>query len=217
MYWVGVFTAGMTAFYVFRALFLCFFGEYRGSRDQVGRAHGHDDHGHGGIHESPPSMWIPLAILAVLSLGGGYHQHSRNSWSRCSMSRRKAPEPWLMYVSVAVRTGRHRCSRICSTWSRPRFRNRSREAFSGPYRWIYNKYFVDEFYDSTVVEPVVDGSRALLWRVADVRIDRRRRQRSRQDRARHRQHAEARAIRLYPQLRGLGGGRVRSWSSPVWA
>src|SRR6202451_4314625 len=56
MYWVGVFTAGMTAFYVFRALFLCFFGEYRG--------HAHP-------HESPPSMWIPLAILAVLSLGGG--------------------------------------------------------------------------------------------------------------------------------------------------
>src|SRR5277367_4589890 len=50
MYWVGVVTAGMTAFYVFRALFLCFFGEYRG-----------DPHKH--PHESPPSMWIPLAIL----------------------------------------------------------------------------------------------------------------------------------------------------------
>ncbi len=56
MYWLGVITAGMTAFYVFRALFLCFFGEPRG--------HHHP-------HESPPSMWIPLAILAVLSLGGG--------------------------------------------------------------------------------------------------------------------------------------------------
>src|SRR6185369_7311830 len=30
--------------------------------------------------------------------------------------------------------------------------------FSTPYRWIYNKYFVDEFYDSLVVEPMVDGS-----------------------------------------------------------
>src|SRR5579871_1688107 len=52
IYWVGVVTAGMTAFYVFRALFLCFFGEPRG--------HHHP-------HESPPSMWVPLAILAVLS------------------------------------------------------------------------------------------------------------------------------------------------------
>ena len=54
MYWVGVFTAGMTAFYVFRALFLCFFGEYRG--------HHHP-------HESPFVMWGPLVVLAGLSLG----------------------------------------------------------------------------------------------------------------------------------------------------
>src|SRR5579871_830304 len=52
MYWLGTLTAGITAFYVFRALFLCFFGEPRG--------HHHP-------HESPPSMWVPLAILAVLS------------------------------------------------------------------------------------------------------------------------------------------------------
>src|SRR5271169_3940126 len=57
MYWLGVVTAGMTAFYVFRAMFLAFWGDYRG--------HEHP-------HESPPVMWIPLAILAVLSLAGGY-------------------------------------------------------------------------------------------------------------------------------------------------
>ena len=55
MYWVGVLTAGMTAFYVFRAMFLAFFGEYRG--------HAHP-------HESPAVMTMPLAALAVLSLGG---------------------------------------------------------------------------------------------------------------------------------------------------
>jgi len=49
MYWLGTVTAGMTAFYVFRAIFLAFFGEYRG-----------DKH----AHESPPAMLIPLAILA---------------------------------------------------------------------------------------------------------------------------------------------------------
>ena len=47
----------MTAFYVFRALFLAFFGEYRGE------AH---------AHESPAVMTLPLAVLAVLSLAGGY-------------------------------------------------------------------------------------------------------------------------------------------------
>ena len=49
--------AFMTAFYVFRALFLTFMGEYRGN------AH---------VHESPPVMWIPLVVLALLSLGGGF-------------------------------------------------------------------------------------------------------------------------------------------------
>ena len=57
MYWVGVITAGMTAFYVFRAIFLAFFGDYRG------KAH---------PHESPPVMLGPLVVLAALSLAGGY-------------------------------------------------------------------------------------------------------------------------------------------------
>ncbi|HNY42435.1 MAG TPA: NADH-quinone oxidoreductase subunit L, partial [Bryobacteraceae bacterium] len=48
MYWVGVATAGLTAFYVFRAIFMCFFGSYRGT------AH---------PHESPVSMTGPLAVL----------------------------------------------------------------------------------------------------------------------------------------------------------
>ena len=57
MYWIGVVTAGMTAFYVFRAMFMTFFGDYRG--------HEHP-------HESPAVMWVPLAVLAVLSLVGGW-------------------------------------------------------------------------------------------------------------------------------------------------
>src|SRR5436853_5558479 len=57
MYWVGVVTAGMTAFYVFRAVFMTFFGTYRG--------HHHP-------HESPAVMTIPLMALALLSLGGGF-------------------------------------------------------------------------------------------------------------------------------------------------
>src|SRR5690348_487503 len=58
MYWLGTLTAGITAFYVFRAMFLAFFGEYRG----------HEHH----PHESPAVMLAPLVVLAVLSLVGGY-------------------------------------------------------------------------------------------------------------------------------------------------
>ncbi len=173
MYWVGAFTAGMTAFYVFRALFLCFFGEYRGKPAEEHGAPTHDDHGHdahghgGGIHESPPSMWIPLAILAALSLGGGYINIPQ--FLSPMFGEPQEGEPWLMYVSVAMGLGGIALAALFYLVS-PAIPEALARGFSGPYRWIYNKFYVDEFYDATVVEPLIDGSRGLLWRVADVRI-----------------------------------------------
>ena len=67
MYWVGVITAGMTAFYVFRAFFLTFFGDYRG--------HEHP-------HESPPSMLDPAGRPRGAFAGRRIHSTSRSSWSR---------------------------------------------------------------------------------------------------------------------------------------
>jgi NADH-quinone oxidoreductase subunit L len=76
IYWlVGVVTAFITSFYMFRLWFMTFFGEYRGEAESGhGHAAGdsHGAHGHGGIHESPKVMVIPLVILAVLSVLGGY-------------------------------------------------------------------------------------------------------------------------------------------------
>jgi NADH-quinone oxidoreductase subunit L len=77
IYWlIGVTTAFITSFYMFRLWFMTFFGEYRGDAESGHGhdAHGHDSHGHGhgGIHESPKVMLIPLIILAFLSIFGGY-------------------------------------------------------------------------------------------------------------------------------------------------
>jgi len=76
IYWlVGVVTALITSFYMFRLWFMTFFGEYRGEAesDRGHAAHAsHGAHGHGGIHESPMVMVVPLVILAVLSVVGGY-------------------------------------------------------------------------------------------------------------------------------------------------
>jgi len=73
IYWlIGVFTAFLTSFYMFRLLFMTFFGTYRGEAES---GHGHDahgGHGHGGIHESPKVMLVPLVILAILSVVGGW-------------------------------------------------------------------------------------------------------------------------------------------------
>jgi NADH-quinone oxidoreductase subunit L len=88
VYWfIGLFTAFLTSFYMFRLWFMTFFGEYRGTaeahevaghdlahddiRGATAATHGHG-HGHGGIHESPRLMVIPLVVLAFLSLTGGW-------------------------------------------------------------------------------------------------------------------------------------------------
>ena len=170
IYWAGVVTAGMTAFYVFRALFLCFFGEYRGS---VGKHHhddhGHgDDHGHSGIHESPAVMWMPLAILAVLSLVGGYINIPKFLEPMFPLAEDSGNE-WTAYVSVAFGVGGIALAFLFYVVA-PSIPGALERAFRPLYTLVYNKYFVDEFYGATVVHPTVDGSRTLLWRGADVRL-----------------------------------------------
>ena len=167
MYWVGVFTAGMTAFYVFRAFFLTFFGEYKG---KPAAGHGHDDHGHGHgePHESPAVMWIPLAILAVLSLGGGFINIPHFLQPLFPLEEGE-PARWLEYVATAAGLGGIALAYLFYVVS-PSLPESLANSFKGVHTLIYNKYFVDEFYDATVVEPVVDGSRQLLWRVGDVQV-----------------------------------------------
>jgi NADH-quinone oxidoreductase subunit L len=52
----------------------------------------------------------------------------------------------------------------------PRMPESMANTFRTPYRWLYNKYFVDEGYDAMVVEPVIQGSRSVLWRGMDAGI-----------------------------------------------
>jgi len=61
MYVIGVITAMFTSFYMFRMLYLTFYGKFRGTSEQ-------EHH----VHESPASMTIPLIVLAILSIVGGF-------------------------------------------------------------------------------------------------------------------------------------------------
>jgi NADH-quinone oxidoreductase subunit L len=61
MYVIGVITAMLTSFYMFRMIYLTFYGKFRGTHEQ-------EHH----LHESPPTMTIPLIILAILSIIGGF-------------------------------------------------------------------------------------------------------------------------------------------------
>ena len=112
-------------------------------------------------------MWLPLAILAVLSLAGGYCINIPKFLEPMFPVAEGEAQAWLTYVSVAFGLGGIALAYVFYVLS-PGLADSIANTFSLPYRWIYNKYFVDEFYDSLVVNPMIDGSRSLLWRIMDA-------------------------------------------------
>jgi len=151
IFWVGVFTAGMTAFYVFRAFFLAFFGEYRG--------HHHP-------HESPFVMWGPLAILAALSLGGGFINIPKYLEPMFPLSEGALPS-YVSWTPMVAGLGGIALAYVLYVLS-PGLPESIASAFRPAYTLLYNKYFIDEAYDAAVVNPTIDGSRSLLWRTIDA-------------------------------------------------
>jgi NADH-quinone oxidoreductase subunit L len=149
--WVaGLITAALTAFYMFRLLFITFNGAFRGTEEQ--RHH---------VHESPAAMTIPLIILAVLSIIGGFvgvpeifmqggeklaeflspvvpplHQEIGHS-----------TEWMLIGLTTAIAL-----IGILIAWSR--YRNYKEEKIGGFGRLLQNKWYVDELYDAVIVRPV---------------------------------------------------------------
>jgi NADH-quinone oxidoreductase subunit L len=188
MYWLGTVTAGMTAFYVFRAIFLAFFGEYRG-----------DKH----AHESPPAMLIPLAILALLSLTGGFLFKVPRFLAPIFPAMEAPEDPALVAISVAAGV-----LGIALAWlmyvTKPALAESFAASVKGLYTLVYNKYFVDEIYAAAVVDPLVDGSRVVLWKGVDVGLI---------DGAAN--GVAARARNLGSLLRLMQSGNIRSYATWV--
>jgi NADH-quinone oxidoreductase subunit L len=153
IYWVGVLTAGMTAFYVFRAFFMTFYGRYRGN------AH---------PHESPPVMYIPLVILAVLSLVGGFVFRIPEFLEDVVPTVKEVPEDFSLMIIASVAGLLGIGLAYLMYFLKPSLPDSIVGSIRGLYTLVYNKFFVDEIYDATIVKPVVNGSRVVLWRGADV-------------------------------------------------
>ena len=155
---VGVVTALMTAFYMFRLAFLTFSGYSRA-----------DEHAQKHIHESPQTMTIPLMILALLSVIGGWSGSTRfekflepvMSKAGVAAEPAKVVEPWsatellLMFLSVGVA--------FVGIWLAYEFYRTKRFApelvarrMSGFYRILFHKYYVDEIYDALFVNRTKD-------------------------------------------------------------
>ena len=191
-YWlIGVITAFITSFYMFRLMYLTFGGDYRGadaghehdSRAGAPAPHGNGHgHGHGAPHESPWVMLAPLVILAALSLVGGFVGYGNRfehflapafagpATEVAQETTREAAdstlEHMLMGVSISVAALGWLLAYLL--YSRmPKLPARIAESLGGFYRAVANKYYVDELYAILFVKPVVDGSTTILWHGVD--------------------------------------------------
>ncbi len=171
-YLLVLITAAFTAFYMFRLVGLTFFGKPR-----------YDSHIH--PHESPSTMTVPLMILAVLSVFGGFiglpHifgynvlEHwlepvFANSYSVIQTWRPESvhavsTEIILIIVSIVVAA-----TSIFISF-RKYSKQESFEEERGFGKVLENKYYLDEVYDKTVVEPIFKTSDGFLWKIFDVKI-----------------------------------------------
>ncbi|MHB8991946.1 MAG: NADH-quinone oxidoreductase subunit L [Chloroflexota bacterium] len=165
VYGVALFTAFLTAFYMFRAWFLAFWGA---PRWETG-GHGH---GHGAPHESPWVMTIPLMILAVPSILSGFWGSplTGNGFATFLEGGHGEAEPLNLVVmgsSMVVAL-----SGIGLAWlmygARTLAPERISAAFGPVHRVLYSKYWIDELYDGIVAVAVLGTSR--LLRLFDVRV-----------------------------------------------
>ncbi len=177
---LGVLGSGMTSFYMFRLLFLTFFGEFRGTDEQ--KHH---------LHESPLSMTVPLMVLAVLSVIGGLlnvpEALGGHSWLATFMAplyeqaQQANPEAFhnpamggseeimLMAVSAGVALLSAILAYVLYV-GRATVPVADRAERSLPAQVIYHKYYIDEFYDRLIVRPITALS-DLLYSFGEFLID----------------------------------------------
>ena len=181
LYAVGLFTAFLTAFYMFRLLFLTFFGEFRGTEEQ--KHH---------LHESPASMTLPLVVLAILAALGGFmnapfflgedNAYLSNYLAPLfTYSQRLNPAAFgaevdhgteLMLIGLSVGAGVLGIIvayvQYVSRGVRPVADGESRNFLEN---LVYHKYYIDELYNALFVRPIMWLSRGLFRYVENSIID----------------------------------------------
>ncbi len=170
---VGFLTAGLTAFYMFRMIYLTFHGESRV-----------DSHTAEHVHESPFSMTIPLMILAALAVTGGFfgvphvfhvipngmenyfqgffaeipsgHGTVSTEWTLMAFSVAFALLAWF-FASRLYHSGFELAAGLRSKWE-------------SLYQLSLNKWYVDELYNTLIIQPGRLFSTHVLWRLFDQNV-----------------------------------------------
>jgi len=167
---IGLIAAALTAFYMFRLVFLTFYGDFRGEKSVA--AH---------VHESPPTMTIPLIILAVFSIIGGYiglpkalaggawfegwlepvlTHPGLHSLHESAAHPALSTEYLLMALSIIVAL-----AGILLAYQmyrkNPDMPAKLAKRLKTTYNVLLHKYYVDEIYNAVVVQPLLRGSEVL--------------------------------------------------------
>ena len=176
LWFLGLAAAGLTAFYMFRAYFLAFAGESR-----------MDPHVEAHVHESPSNMTLPLVVLSVLSIVGGWvglphgflwgdrfgeylgpvFAHVGGHGGEHAEAGGATPL-FLMLLTVSVAAGA-----IFAAWKMygaPSTLPDEMEArFPRAFALLHGKYWIDEIYDLFVLRPYAATSR-FFWKVLDSAV-----------------------------------------------
>jgi NADH-quinone oxidoreductase subunit L len=188
-YWLGLIGAGLTSFYMFRLIFLTFFGKPRYDEHKVH------------VHESPYSMTVPLIFLAILSTVGGWvaapHLVGGTDYFEkflhpvfAAYSVNPGIEQGASLAGAAGAAGEVASSPMLElvhaltgwpviiailglaiAWwfyiKSPNTPKKLAQSLRGPYTLVLHKYFIDELYNAVFVAPLLWISTNVLWHVID--------------------------------------------------
>jgi len=173
-YWyfwlIGLLAAFMTAFYMFRLIFMTFHGKFRGKQEVLDHA-----------HESPPSMWVPLVVLAVpaaligLALGlppeNGHIDHLLEPVFEAV--RGEAHGFGLLDGGLMTLSALIGIAGIALAWlfyvKRTDLPEKAGARAGVFYKLALNKYYIDEIYFAVIINPVMALGRG-LWKYFDIAV-----------------------------------------------
>ncbi len=178
---MGILTAGLTAFYMFRLFFGIFSGSYRGTgvaehageEEEEDTGHSHQPRGDYEIYESPAIMTVPMIILAVLSVVGGFigsfalfddaswHPFAtflnpvftNSTWTNVPVAIPVESLP-IEWVSTGLSVGIALVG-IFAAWALYRNGFFYKENKNTLYQFVLHKYYVDEFLILVLIQPAL--------------------------------------------------------------
>jgi NADH-quinone oxidoreductase subunit L len=193
VFWgIGLFTSLLTAIYMFRLVFLAFHGPSPAAsaseggspsashsadhQDALAPSAAHAPHGH--LHDAPGPMAIALIALAVgsvlagyVGLGGRFEHFLEPSFGIEAVHEvsDSSVELTLMFVSSVVAFAGIAIATYFFLRNR-RAAEMLAERFKGLRVLLVNKFYIDEIYDATIVQPIRIISEEGLWKTIDVRV-----------------------------------------------